>query len=184
MSRNAQDIPIVRLESPRFEDRGPLFVAGLVGRYTASTLDDLPGQWKRIAVHIGRIPGQIGRVAYGVCSDMFNATGSFHYLSGVEVSESSVLPAQFSRVQIPAQRYAIFPHQEHVSKLRYTVNAIWSQSLPESGHKAARATPGAPDFFERYGEGFDPELGMGDVEVWIPVTEWKAQDGRPVNRWQ
>ena len=29
----------------------------------------------------------------------------------------------------------------------------------------------APDFFERYGEAFDPQLGMGDVEVWIPVIE-------------
>jgi AraC family transcriptional regulator len=183
MSTNTKDISIVKLESPRFEDSRPLLIAGLGGA-TANTLDDLPALWKRFSVHIGRIPGQVGRAAYGVCSDMFNGTGSFHYLTGVEISESSVLPAQFSRVQIPAQRYAIFPHQEHVSKLRYTVNAIWSQSLPESGHKAARATPGAPDFFERYGEGFDPELGMGDVEVWIPVTEWKAQDGRPVNRWQ
>jgi AraC family transcriptional regulator len=97
--------------------------------------------------------------------------GSFHYLSGVEVSESSVLLAQLSRVQIPAQRYVIFPHREHVSTLRYTVNAIWSQWLPESGHKAARAAAGAPDFFERCGEGFDPQLGMGDVEVWIPVMK-------------
>jgi predicted transcriptional regulator YdeE len=54
---------------------------------------------------------------------------------------------------------------------RYTVNAIWSQWLPESGHKAARAATGAPDFFERYLEGFDPQLGMGDVEVWITVIK-------------
>jgi predicted transcriptional regulator YdeE len=78
---------------------------------------------------------------------MFNGTGSSHYLSGVEVSESSVLPAQFSRVQIPAERYVIFPHREHVSRLRHTVNAIWFQWLPESGHQAARAAA-APDFFD------------------------------------
>jgi predicted transcriptional regulator YdeE len=46
-----------------------------------------------------------------------------------------------------------------------------AQWLPESRHKAARAAAGAPDFFERYGEGFDPQLGMGDVEVWIPMIE-------------
>ena len=171
MSTNAKDIAIVTLESPRFDDSRPLLIAGLGGRYSANTLDDLPALWKSFSAHIGRISGQIGRVAYGVCSDMFNGTGRFHYLSGVEVSESSALPEQFSRVQIPAQRYAIFPHREHVSKLRYTVHAIWSQWLPESGHKAARPAAGAPDFFERYGEGFDPQLGMGDVEVWIPVIE-------------
>jgi AraC family transcriptional regulator len=65
----------------------------------------------------------------------------------------------------------LVPHREHVSKLRYTVNTIWSQWFPESGYKAARAAAGAPDFFERYGDGFDPQLGMGDVEVWIPVIE-------------
>jgi predicted transcriptional regulator YdeE len=57
--------------------------------------------------------------------------------SGVEVSESSVLPAQFSRVQIPAQRYVIFLTANTCRNC--TVNAIWSQWLQESGHKAARA---------------------------------------------
>ena len=136
MSTNAKDMPIVKLESPRFEGSRSLLIAGLASRYTGSTLDDLPALWRRFSFHIGRIPGQVGRTTYGVCADVFNGTGSFHYLCGVEVSESSVLPSEFSRVQIPAQRYVIFPHREHVSKLRYTVNAIWTQWLPESGHKA------------------------------------------------
>jgi hypothetical protein len=46
MSTNAKDMPIVKLESPRFEDSRPLLIAGLAGRYTASTLDDLPALWK------------------------------------------------------------------------------------------------------------------------------------------
>jgi len=171
MSTNAKNMPTVKLESPRFKDSGPLLIAGLAGRYTAGTLDDLPALWKRFSVHRGRIPGQVGRAAYGVCSGMLNGTGSFHYLSGVEVSESSVLPEEFTRLEIPARRYAIFPHHNHVSRLRYTVSTIWSQWFPESCCKAARAAAGAPDFFERYGEGFDPHLGMGDVEVWIPVIE-------------
>jgi AraC family transcriptional regulator len=28
-----------------------------------------------------------------------------------------------------------------------------------------------PDFFERYGEEFDPQTGMGGIEVWIPIKE-------------
>jgi AraC family transcriptional regulator len=171
MLTNAKGQAILNLNPPRFEDRGHLIIAGLAGRYTASTLDDLPALWERFAVHIGRVPGQVGRVAYGVCSDMFSGTGSFRYLSGVEVSESSALPEQFSRVHIPAQRYVVFPHREHVSRLRETVNTIWSQWFPESGHKAARGTAGAADFFERYGEGFDPQRGIGDIEVWIPVID-------------
>ncbi|MGA8437209.1 MAG: GyrI-like domain-containing protein [Candidatus Sulfotelmatobacter sp.] len=131
MSTNAKNLPIVKLECPRFKDSGPLLIAGLAGRYTASTLDDLPALWKRFSVYIGRIPGQVGRAAYGVCSDKFNGTGSFHYLSGVEVSESSAVPEGFSRVEIPAQRYVIFAHHESLSRLRFTVNTIWSQWFPE-----------------------------------------------------
>jgi AraC family transcriptional regulator len=129
-------MPIVKLEAPRFEDRGPVLIAGLAGRYTASTLNNLHALWDRFSDHIGKIPGQVGRVAYGVCSDRFSGTSSFHYLAGVEVSESSALPKQFSCLQIPAQRYVIFPHREHVSRLRNTVQAIWSQWFPESGYKA------------------------------------------------
>jgi AraC family transcriptional regulator len=97
---------------------------------------------------------------------MFNGTGSFQYLSGVQVSESSTLPERFTCVKIPAQRYVIFPHREHVSRLRYTVQAIWSQWFPESGYKAA--TNDGANLLERYGEDFDPRLGMGEIEVWIP----------------
>jgi len=77
MSASAKDMPTVKLESPRFENRRPLRIAGLVGRYSANTLDDLPALWERRAVHIGGIPGQIGRAAYGVCSDMLNRTSGF-----------------------------------------------------------------------------------------------------------
>jgi AraC family transcriptional regulator len=100
---------------------------------------------------------------------MLNRTGSFQYLPGGEVTEASTLPGQFSRVHIPAQKYVIFPYREHVSRLRYTVDTIGSTWFPESSHRAARPVASAPDFFERYGEDFGPQLGMGDVEVWVPV---------------
>jgi AraC family transcriptional regulator len=43
-----------------------------------------------------------------------------------------------------------------------------SEWLPTSGYEAA-TSPGAPDFFERYTEEFDPRTGMGGIEVWIPI---------------
>jgi AraC family transcriptional regulator len=137
MSTKVNAMPIVKLETPGFEDRGPVLIAGLAGRSTAGTLDDIPDLWAQFSDHVGKIPGQVGRVTYGACSEMFGGTGSSHYLSGVEVSESSVLPKQFSCLQIPAQGYVIFPHREHGSRLRYMVQAIWSQWFPESGYKAA-----------------------------------------------
>lgn len=112
------------------------------------------------------MPGQIGaRIAYGVVID---AGSGIEYLAGVEVADPSGLPGEFTHVRLPAQRYAVFEHQGHVSKLKDTMTAIFETWLPQSGHEHAR-TAGAAAFFERYGEEFDPQTGTGGIEVWVPV---------------
>jgi len=156
----------LQLEAPRFENGKALVLAGLRSRYTTETMNGIPAQWERFAPHIGKIPGQVGHAAYGAC---WNFAGGIEYLTGVEVSSSSGIPGEFNVVDIPAQKYAVFPHREHVSKLHETLDAIGSIWLPESGHEVARGTADAPNFFERYSEEFDPRTGMGGIEVWIPI---------------
>ena len=36
---------------------------------------------------------------------------------------------------------------------------------PKSGYEIGHPGPDTPDFFERYGEEFDPQTGMGGIEV-------------------
>ena len=72
---------------------------------------------------VENIPGRIGKVAYGVCCNGDDA-GNFDYIAGVEVSDFSDLPREFSRVRIPEQRYAVFTHRDHISTIRRTVNTI------------------------------------------------------------
>lgn len=151
------------LEQPRFENGKPLLIAGLNGRCSSENSDDIPAQWQRFQPYIGNILGQVGQTAYGVIYNSDGA-GRFDYLSGVEVSDFSRLSDGLSRVQIPAQRYAVFSHRGHVSAIRSTCDAIWNKWLPESGHQAA----GGP-FFERYGKEFNPQAGMGGVEIWIAI---------------
>lgn len=157
--------PVVQLEPPRLENGKPLLIAGLRSRYTSATMNNIPAQWQRFGRHIGKIPGQVGSVSYGVCWCPKN--GAVDYLSGVEVSGSTGLPSDFSVVSIPAQRYAIFRHHGHVAKLRETLEAL-SSWLPESGYQCVRGAE-TPDFFERYTEDFDPRTGMGGIEVWVPI---------------
>ena len=160
--------PAAQLEPPRFENGKALLIAGLRGDYTPETMNDLPAQWQRLAPHLGRIPGQIGRVTYGVswCPENSQAIS---YLCGVEVSDFSSLPGEFMIVSIPAQRYAVFSHRGHVSRIRETIEAIGSKWFPESGQEPAARAGEGPDFFERYSEKFDPRTGMGGMEIWIPV---------------
>jgi AraC family transcriptional regulator len=154
---------IVELEPPRFENGRMLLIAGLGERYTFETNHGIPRQWERFLPYLGTIPGQVGRTAYGVCCNGDGA-GNFDYIAGVEVSSFDDMPDGFSRVRIPAQRYAVFSHRDHVSRIRAAFYTIWNRWLPASNHEHADA----PDF-ERYDERFDPRTGTGTVEIWLPV---------------
>ena len=154
---------IIELEPPRFENGRMLLIAGIGERYTFETNHGIPRQWERLQPHLGTIPGQVGRTDYGVCCNGDGA-GNFDYVAGVEVSSFDDMPDGFSRVRIPARRYAVFSHRDHISRIRATVYTIWNKWLPASGHEHADA----PDF-ERYDERFDPRTGTGTVEVWLPV---------------
>jgi AraC family transcriptional regulator len=156
---------LTELEQPRFENGKTLLVAGLSERYDCDSSKAIPSQWQRFVPYIGNIPGQIGGTAYGVCCNS-DEEGNFDYICGVEVADFSELPPELARLRIPARRYAVFTHRDHISTIRRTVNTIWNKWLPESGYEVADA----PDF-ERYGPEFDPESGTGGVEIWIPLAK-------------
>jgi AraC family transcriptional regulator len=156
---------IDNLSPPRFVTGKPLLIAGLGERYSCESGAAIPGQWQRFHHQVQNIPGRIGPVAYGVCCNGDDA-GNFDYIAGVEVSDFSDLPREFSRVRIPEQKYAVFAHHDHVSTIRRTITTIWNQWLPSSGLKAADA----PNF-ERYDENFDPLTGNGGFEIWVPVRD-------------
>lgn len=156
---------MAQIEPTRFEDGGPMLIAGLQERYTLETATDIPSLWRRLVPHLGKIPGQVDRVAYGVVSNMAGADGGFDYLSGVEVSDAGALPDGLVSISLPAHHYAVFAHDGHVSALKDTIGAIWNGWLPGSGY----TTNTMPGLLERYGEGFNPGNGLGDIEVWVPV---------------
>ncbi len=155
------------LQAPRFETGKAMLVAGVGERYNHANggTAAIPGQWQRYHQKVDEIPDRVGNVAYGVCCNG-DDSGNFDYIAGVEVSDFSNLPREFSRVRIPEQKYAVFTHSEHISTIRRTVNTIWNQWLPASGLKAADAP-----FFERYDENFDPLTGNGGLEIWIAVKD-------------
>lgn len=155
----------IKLEAPRIQDGKALLIAGFEEHYQPREMHRLPAQWQRFAPHIGTIPGQVGGTTYGVVS---NLPDSVKYLTGVEISGSSGLPQEFTVAHLPAQRYLIFRHREHVSRLRETMDAI-AAWLPGSGYQAPERAAESADFFERYSEEFNPQTGIGGMEVWIPI---------------
>lgn len=109
-------------------------------------------------------------VAYGLCFDINNSKG-LEYVCGIEVPDNvqeSDLPRNLVLKNLPSLTYAAFKHDGHVSVIRQTCDAIWKEWFPQSGYKK----PGnANFFFERYGENFDPQKGIGGIEIWIPVEK-------------
>lgn len=158
------------IEPKRIEkNANSVTVAGLSKRYLFSGPMNPAAQWQKLGPYLGRIPGQKGNVAYGVCFDMANREG-IEYFCGVEVSDevnASVLPDGFELKQLPSFSYAVFDHEGHISSIRLTCDAIWKEWTPNSGYSKPEK---ANFFFERYGEKFNPRKGMGDIEIWIPIT--------------
>jgi AraC family transcriptional regulator len=153
------------LGRPRFEAGHELLIAGLNQTYTFETRANIPTQWHQFAPHIGKVPGQIGQTAFGVCLNYRSGDG-FDYLTGVEVAPSAKLPAEFTSVRLAAQRYAVFTHTEHVSSIPKTIDAIWNQWIPGTVMKPVPAP-----CFERYTSEFNPETGFGGTEIWIPIQQ-------------
>lgn len=152
------DIKPVRIE----ENVNPMLIAGL-GKPLSADLD-VAGLWMAFTSQQNEIPNKIGSAAYGLCVNMGTEKQS-EYICGVQVSDVDNLPEKFSHKQLPSQTYAVFEHDGHVSAIRQTIDAT-NNWVSQSDYELAGD---ADFFFERYGEKFDPQKGIGDIEIWIPV---------------
>lgn len=151
------------LDAPRIVRSDAMLVFGLAARCPVVGNPAIPSQWNSFAPHIGRIEGQIGKVAYGV---IYNSddSGAYDYLCGVPVRAFPSQPAEFTRLRIPPQTYAVFEHHHHVSSIASTWKAIWEHGLVDARLQASDGPA-----FERYDERFDGRTGQGGFEIWVPV---------------
>jgi AraC family transcriptional regulator len=140
----------VHLPPPRFETAGPLLIAGLGRRFAINDFAGIPALWQEFHLHLNAIPSRKGSATYGVVARVAAGGDSYFYLAGVEVSDFSDLDPEFTGVRLPAQRWAVFVQQGHITMMVSTVNAVLAQALP-----AASPTAGhMPDLLERYDRKF------------------------------
>ncbi|PSS50687.1 GyrI-like domain-containing protein [Pseudomonas sp. BBP2017] len=157
----------VAVQPVRFEQADAFTIAGIGGRFSQSTISEIPQLWQRFEPHIGKVPGQVGEHTYGVCCNA-DGNGNFDYIAGVQVAELEVPPADFQHVELKPQRYAVFEHHGSLDNLKATFQAIWNDWLPQSGEHVAQA----PEF-ERYGKDFDPFASHSVMEIWLPLGSEK-----------
>ena len=152
------------IEPTEFREIGPLLIAGLKEHYTPDTMNRIPTQWERFRPYMGKIQGRVDQKTYGVCYNV--SEGEFDYLTGVEVDDAAGLSGDLNSIQIAPQRYAVFVHREHISKIKDTIEAIGKEWLPTAPYEPTET----PAFFERY-ENYNPETGTGDIQICVPITE-------------
>jgi len=71
---------------------------------------------------------------YGVCNMIAGLPeGHFEYVAGIEVPDGAPVPAGMVIRQVPAARYAVFPHRGSLDGLHATFERIHSEWLPASG---------------------------------------------------
>jgi AraC family transcriptional regulator len=158
----------MRVEEPRIENGKTMIIAGMQGHYTYQTIREIPALWQKFVPYMDRIAGRVGHIEYGLCWDL--GTGGIDYLAGEEISSADGLPPELRIVRIPAMKYAVFGHREHVSRISETCGAAF-EWLKKSRYQNAVTSKDVPNFFERYGQEFDPKTGMGGIEVWVPMRE-------------
>jgi AraC family transcriptional regulator len=152
--------------TPRIEDRPAMEMAALRQRQSMASGSGIPDQWQRFARWLGHIDGQVGTATFGLVDDMQEGCDDYDYICAVEIRAGSELPAELERLKVPAQRYAIFTHEGHISGIRSTIGAAVGDWLPRSGYRQVEEGYG---FAERYGPEFNPRTGNGGAEIWIAI---------------
>ncbi|HEY1878524.1 MAG TPA: helix-turn-helix domain-containing protein [Caulobacteraceae bacterium] len=153
-----------RLAPPRFADAPRILALGLRERRRFGELRAITDQWRRFAPTIGAIANRAQPIPIGVLTPIGD-DGAFDYACAVEVTAFAEAPAGLVRLTVPAQRYAIFRHASHVSRLGATYSAILENWLPDAGLTLADGPS-----LERHTPMFDWRTGEGGVEVWLPLA--------------
>lgn len=142
-----------------------MLLAGLRRHYGfEESVTLIPEDWKRFVAMLP-LPDQTGDSAYGAMCGTDLQARRFEYICAVEVTTLENVREGLGRMRVPEALYAVFKHEGPVSDIRRTWNGV-HEWLPKSGW-----TPSPTPDFERYGPAFDPEIGMGDIEIWVPVTQ-------------
>lgn len=146
-----------------------MLLAGLRRQHTmAGAGTSVPEQWNEFR-SLGSIDAS-GRTVYGaICG---SDGDGFEYMTGVQVDSFDGVGEDVGRMRVPAQEYAVFTHRGRISEVSALWQHIWRDWLPRSGYEDAETPP-----LERYGSGFNAEMGDGEFEIWFPVR--RSQQAEP-----
>jgi AraC family transcriptional regulator len=166
-AQTVNTFPTLEIEPPAVSSRGPLLVAGFTQTFRFDRRGDIPSIWRKLGPHIGSVPQQRGRSAFGVCLNHGEGAEDFDYMAGVEVSTLDSLSEGMTGLRIEARRFAIYRHRGHVAEIGAVCNAAFADLASRPDLSLADGPLG---LIEHYPDTFDPAAGRGGYEVWLPLS--------------
>lgn len=153
------------LKPPRFERVGELLFVGLCERAAYGETETIPGQWQRfMAGPYAEIGDKTVDIPVGI--NIGNDEDGLQYVCAAQVSRFGAIPKGLMKLTLAPATYAVFAHDDHITKLHQTYVTIWNDWFPASG----KAPADAPSF-ERHNPTFDTRTGEGGVTIWIPLAD-------------
>jgi AraC family transcriptional regulator len=151
------------LKEPRIDKAGELLFVGLSEHVHYKDMQNIAREWERFMSGLyGEIDHKVAEPPVGI------ATGSsgdgIEYVYAAGVTKFGSVPKTCIKVTLAPATYAVFAHDDHVTQIRETYEAIWNDWFPKSGE-----TPAEAPSFERHNDTFDPRTGNGGVTIWIPI---------------
>ena len=154
----------VRLPPPRLDTPGPLLIAGIGRRFACDDSQAFPRCGRNSSRTWAKSRARKAPPPTG-WSPTWRRTETAIFISPASRCRTFPISIGFTGMRLPAQRWAVFPHEGHITAIASTIDAVFAQALPDAGLMAGDM----PDLLERYGESFDPRTGNGGCEIWVPV---------------
>jgi AraC family transcriptional regulator len=151
------------IAASRIVAQGEMKFVGLSEHVPFTELQNIAAQWQRFMPHYGEIEDKAQSIPAGVSTNL-DDEGNFDYICAVEVKRFGRVPKGLIQLTVPAQTYAVFAHDGHISEIGRTYHAIWNDWVPPDGRQIADGAS-----IERHRETFDTRTGFGGVDIFIPV---------------
>ena len=158
----------VILPPPVVQDRPPQRIAGMSNHFTFQTMDAIPHLWSRFGPYLPEMATDGPLTTFGVSGPMREGVDGFDYFAGAPIAKGSELVPGLIEMTLPAGTYARFKHDGHISKIRATCMAVYETGLPELGREADTRWFSLAEY---YGPDFNPDTGLGTVEIWVKLEE-------------
>lgn len=100
-------------------------------------------------------------LCYGICDDMPDSEGRFHYTACAEVDEFQDVPAGMGTKVVPEGKYLVYTYSGSLKDIGEFYNDIFTKWLPASSYEMDYRPQ-----FELYDERF---MNNGEFDIYIPI---------------